>query len=333
MGHSNFVEEQKVSFTLVTGGAGYVGSVLVGELLAGGRKVRVLDCLSWGGEGLLGVWDHSNFQFLRGNMTVADDRRAALRDVETVIHLAAIVGDPACKQDPELARSVNLDATCSLIDESVAAGVQNFIFVSTCSNYGVSDPDQLASESSPLNTVSLYAETKVAVEEYLLQQAQDGFVPTVLRLATVYGVSPRMRFDLTVNEFALDAAQGKKLVIYGEHHWRPYVHVRDIAQAMKLVMDSPPSVRSGQVFNVGHTDENYQKLTLARMLQERLPELQVEYVKSGPDPRSYRVSFAKIAQTLGFQPRYLMGDGLDEVIGLVKAGIIENSDAPRWRNT
>jgi len=146
-------------------------------------------------------------------------------------------------------------------------------------------------------------------------------------------VSPRMRFDLTVNEFARDAALGKKLVIYGEHYWRPYVHVRDVARAIHLVLESPAPVRRGQVFNVGHTDENYQKLTLSRLLQERAPDLQVDFVKAGPDPRSYRVGFEKIARTLSFQPSFRVSDGLDEVIALVRAGIIGKLDDPRWGNT
>jgi nucleoside-diphosphate-sugar epimerase len=322
-----------MAMTLITGGAGYVGSALVADLLAAGRKVRVLDCLRSGGEGLLGVWSRPGFEFMRGDVTVAADRQAALRGVESVVHLAAIVGDPACKQEPDLARAVNLDGTCSLIDESIAAGVRDFVFVSTCSNYGISDPDQLATEESPLNPLSLYAETKVTVERYLSERAREEFIPTVLRLATVHGVSPRMRFDLTVNEFARDAALGKKLVIYGERYWRPYVHVRDVGRSIMLALESPVGSRRGQVFNVGHTDENYQKLTLSNLLQERVPGLQVEFVKAGPDPRSYRVGVEEIARTLGFQPRFRVLDGLDEVIALIRAGVIGKLDDPRWSNT
>jgi len=322
-----------MAMTLVTGGAGYVGSALVSDLLAAGRKVRVLDCLRSGGEGLLGVWSRPGFEFMRGDVTIAAERRAALRGVESIVHLAAIVGDPACKQEPELARAVNLDGTCRLIDEAIGAGVRDFVFVSTCSNYGISDPEQLATEESPLNPVSIYAETKVAAEHYLLERARDEFAPTVLRLATVYGVSPRMRFDLTVNEFARDAALGKKLVIYGERYWRPYVHVRDVGHAIMLALDSPVAAPRGGVFNVGHTDENYQKLTLSDLLLERLPGLQVEFVKAGPDPRSYRVGFEKIARVLGFQPRFRVSNGLDEVITLVRAGVIGNLDDARWGNT
>lgn len=319
--------------TLVTGGAGYVGAALVHKLLASGRRVRVIDNLRWSGETMLSVWGHPQFEFMRGDVTAPVDRQTALRDVTAVVHLAAVVGDPACKKEPELTRALNLEATCRIADEARAAGARDFIFVSTCSNYGISDPGQLATEESPLNPVSLYAETKVAAEQYLLGQTPAGWTPTVLRLATVYGVAPRMRFDLTVNEFARDAALGRKLVIFGELFWRPYVHVQDVAAAILLTLDSPVDARRGQVFNVGHTDENYQKLTLSRLLQERVPDLPVEFVSTGPDPRSYRVGFEKIARVLGFQPQYRVPQGLDEVISLVRGGVLGQLDDPRWRNS
>lgn len=318
---------------LVTGGAGYIGSVLIRELLAAGHDTVVVDNLRFGGEGLLGVWTQPRFQFLRRDVRFESDRRIALRDVEAVVHLAAIVGDPACKKDPDLAKTINLDATCYLADQARAAGVREFIFVSTCSNYGISDSSQLATEESPLNPVSLYAETKVAAEKYLLANVADGFAPTVLRLATVYGVSPRMRFDLTINEFARDGALGKKLIVYGEHHWRPYVHVQDVAGAVLQVLNSPIPDRKGQIFNVGQTNENYQKITICELLKRFLPGLAVEYVKTGPDPRSYRVSFEKISRSLGYKPERELQQGLEEIVQLVQSGVLSDCTAPRWSNS
>jgi nucleoside-diphosphate-sugar epimerase len=319
--------------TLVTGGAGYVGVPVVQQLLASGRRVRVLDTLRWGGESLLGVWPHPHFELVKGDVTVAADRAGALDGAGSVVHLAAIVGDPACKQEPDLAQRINLDATRALYDEAAASGAADFIFVSTCSNYGIADPAELATERSPLNPASHYARTKVAAEEYLLQHRGAGPAATVLRLATVYGVAPRMRFDLTVNEFARDAALRKPLEIFAETLWRPYVHVSDVASAVRLVLDSPEAVRRGEVFNVGHTGENYQKLALCRLLQERVPELDISFVRTGADPRSYRVSFEKIASRLGFQPAHTVPAGIDEVIELVRSGVIADLDAARWRNT
>ncbi len=322
-----------MGLTLITGGAGYIGSALVPQLLAAGRKVRVVDWLRMQGESLLPVWNQPGFEFQKGDITRAPDRERALDGVTSIIHLAAIVGDPACKKEPELARSVNLDATCALIDGARRHGVRDFIFVSTCSNYGISDPGQLATEQSPLNPVSLYAETKVEAERYLLQYAGPSFIPTGLRLATVYGVAPRMRFDLTVNEFARDAALGRKLVVFAEKLWRPYVHVKDVAAAIQLVLESPEAARSGQVFNVGHTTENYQKQRLCELLQARVPDLVVEYVAQGNDPRSYRVSFERIGTELGFRPQFRVPDGIDETLALVRDGIIADPDERRWRNS
>ena len=322
-----------MSLTLITGGAGYVGVPVVTTLLEAGHRVRVLDTLRWGGESLLGVWAHPQFEMMKGDVTVAADRARALEGVTSVVHLAAIVGDPACKQEPELAERINLDATRALYDEAGRHGVRDFVFVSTCSNYGIADPAELATEGSPLNPASHYANTKVAAEQYLLGQSGHGPAATVLRLATVYGVAPRMRFDLTVNEFAREAALGRRLEIFAETLWRPYVHVSDVAAAVRLVLETPVEARRGQVFNVGHTDENYQKKTLGLLLKDRVPSVDIATVASGSDPRSYRVSFEKIASTLGYKPAHTVPEGIGEVVELVRSGAIEDPDAARWRNT
>ena len=322
-----------MSHTLITGGAGYVGVPVVTTLLQAGHRVRVLDTLRWGGESLLGVWAHPQFEMMKGDVTAAADRARALEGVTSVVHLAAIVGDPACKQEPELAERINLDATRALYDEAGRHGVRDFVFVSTCSNYGIADPAELATEGSPLNPASHYANTKVAAEQYLLGQSGNGPAATVLRLATVYGVAPRMRFDLTVNEFAREAALGRRLEIFAETLWRPYVHVCDVAAAIRLVLETPVEARRGQVFNVGHTDENYQKKTLGSLLKDRVPSVDIATVASGSDPRSYRVSFEKIASTLGYKPAHTVPEGIGEVVELVRSGAIEDPDAARWRNT
>lgn len=319
--------------TLITGGAGYVGVPLADTLLASGRRVRVLDTLRWGGEPLLPVWSHPAFEFIKGDVTDGAARAQALDGVHSVVHLAAIVGDPACKQEPEAAQQINCDSTRALYDEARTAGARDFVFVSTCSNYGISDPSQLATEDSPLNPASHYARTKVEAETYLLSPPAGGPAATILRLATVYGVAPRMRFDLTVNEFARDVALGRPLEIFAEDLWRPYVHVRDVASAIRLVLDAPERVRGGRVYNVGHTDENYQKKTLAAFLRERVPGTPITTVPIGNDPRSYRVSFARIASELGFTPTHRVADGIDEVMALVRSGVIAELDHPRWRNS
>src|SRR5271165_3099362 len=226
---------------LVTGGAGYIGSTLVPLLLAEGHGVRVLDTLLHGGESLLGVWSHPAFEFMRGDLCDRTTVQSAVSGRDAVVHLAAVVGDPACSRQPDLARATNLDASLSLIEESQHAGVLRFIFASTCSNYGkMKDVDRYVDEESELSPVSLYAQTKVEVEMALLRSSRNnGWCPTPLRFSTVYGVSPRMRFDLTVNEFTMEMLTKKHLKVFGEQFWRPYLHVCDAARAIHLVLSAP----------------------------------------------------------------------------------------------
>ncbi len=318
---------------LVTGGAGYVGSVLVNQLLERGDEVRVLDSLIHGSvPSLLGVWSHPSLEFIHGDVRDASMRKIALEGVTAVVHLAAIVGDPACARDPETARDVNQHGTAALVRDARAAGVQRLIFASTCSNYGKVDGDDLANEKWDLNPVSLYAETKVSAELDVLAQSENGLATTCLRLATVYGTSPRMRFDLTVNEFTRDVALGRELVVYGEQFWRPYVHVRDAARGIATALDAPKDIVRGEVFNVGNTEENYRKLDLVEILRRRTPDAAVSFVQRDEDPRDYRVSFDKIAATLGYRVSTTVPDGIDEVSLLVESGLLADPYAGVYRN-
>jgi len=317
---------------LVTGGAGYVGSTLVPMLLAKGHRVRVLDCLLHGGHSMLGVWAHPGFEFQLNDVRDRSAVRKAVSEMDTVVHLAAIVGDPACARQPDVAQTVNLDASLMLLEESKTAGVSRFLFASTCSNYGRSrDPGEYVDESAELKPVSLYAETKVAVERALL--SSNGIAnKTLLRFATVFGVSPRMRFDLTVNEFTLDLLKKKHLVVFGEQFWRPYVHVRDAARAIELVLSSPPEKVAGEVFNVGSTRENYQKQQLVEMIRPYAPEATIEFVHKDEDPRDYRVRFARINERLGFDITLTVRDGIEEVACLVRDGVLGDCDSSAYRN-
>lgn len=319
---------------LVTGGAGYVGSTLVPMLLNRGHGVRVLDSLMHGGDTLLGSWANPGFEFVNGDVRDAATVRRALAGVDAVVHLAAIVGDPACARSPEDARAINLDGSLGLIEAAKKAGVSRFVFASTCSNYGkMKDPNGYVDESSELSPVSLYAETKVAVERALLEGgSNNGFIGTPLRFATVFGVSPRMRFDLTVNEFTMEMLTKGKLVVFGEQFWRPYVHVADAGRAITMVLEAPPETVRGQVFNVGSTDQNYQKQQLVELIQSHAPEAEVEYVHKAEDPRDYRVSFARINGQLGFETTRGVDDGINEVARLVRSGVIQNFGDARFRN-
>lgn len=310
---------------LVTGAAGYIGSVLIGILLDGGYSVRGLDNLMFGGQGLLAYLNRPGFAFVDGDIRDAETVRHALDGVSAVVHLAAIVGDPACKAEPDLARDVNGTGARLVADCAVDTGVRRFVFASTCSNYGkMPDPAGYVDETTPLNPVSLYAELKVAFEEYLLSLAPDVMETTCLRFATVYGLSPRPRFDLTVNEFTRDLTLGRTLEIYGERFWRPYCHVSDLARACVLAIEAPREAVAGEAFNVGDTRENYQKKGLAQMIVEQVPESSglVKYVDRVDDPRDYRVRFGKIRRSLGFQIERRVPDGIREIIEAIRSGLI-----------
>ncbi|MGQ9591341.1 MAG: NAD-dependent epimerase/dehydratase family protein [Candidatus Zipacnadales bacterium] len=320
---------------LLSGGAGYVGSVAARVLLAEGHHVRVLDSLLYGGQALLGLYHYENFDFVRGDIRSADVANAALAEVDAVVHLAAIVGDPACARQPELACDVNLDASLRLIELTQRRGIKRFVFASTCSNYGrMADPLLYVTEDSELCPVSLYAETKVAVERALLDASiRDKSAVTVLRFATVFGVSPRMRFDLTVNEFTMEILTRRRLAVYGAHFWRPYIHVRDAARAIAMVLDAPIENVSGKVFNVGDTSQNYQKRQLVELICAQVGnDVEIDYIQKEEDPRDYRVSFDRIRDALGFEITRDVEDGIREIIGAIKQGVISDFDNPSYRN-
>jgi nucleoside-diphosphate-sugar epimerase len=319
---------------LITGGAGYLGSTLAPLLLAAGHQVRVLDRLAYGGESLLGIWCHPGFEFVRGDIRDRTTVQTAVAGRDAVVHLAAVVGDPSCARNPDLARATNLDASLTLIEESQHAGVGRFIFASTCSNYGkMTDAHQYVDEESELRPVSLYAETKVAVERALLGTCRNnGWCPTPLRFSTLYGVSPRMRFDLTVNEFTMEMLTKKQLKVFGEQFWRPYIHVSDAARAIQLALSSPAANVGGCVFNVGATDQNFQKQQLVELIRPYAPDAFVEFVHKAEDPRDYRVSFARITSQLGFKTTRTVAEGIGEIARLVRDNIVGNFADTKYRN-
>jgi nucleoside-diphosphate-sugar epimerase len=312
---------------LVVGGAGYVGNVLVRRLLEAGHGVRVLDNLLFDhGAALAGIFEAPEFSFVRGDLRSADDRDRALEGVTDVVLLAALVGDPICKKYPELARSVNLDGSAELIESLSGLGVDRLVFTSTCSNYGLRETGEPATEESELSPLSLYAETKVELEQRILGGLGDfDFCPTVLRIATAYGLSPRMRFDLTISEFTRTLAIGQELLVYDADTWRPYCHVADISRAVMTVLEADADLVRGEVFNVGHGDENYTKRMVVDAVQEHLGgEGEVRYEEGGVDPRNYRVSFDKITGVLGFEPQQRVPSSVGNLIAAIRAGAFED---------
>jgi len=320
---------------LVTGAAGYIGSVLVGQLLAMKYKVIGVDMLMFGGDSIIGIYNHPQFKFIKADIRDIDLIRPILDETDAIVHLAAIVGDPACAKDPELATSINWEGSVGLLKAAnESRAVKRFIFASTCSNYGKMEGDAFITEESPLNPISLYAELKVRFEQYLLKtDFREDLCTTALRFATVYGISPRIRFDLTVNEFTRDVALGRELLIFGEQFWRPYCHVEDLARACIAVLEADPAQVSKNVFNVGDIKENYQKKMLAEELKKLIPDMKVKYVQKNEDPRDYRVSFDKITQELGFNITKTVPDGMKEIIRILNDGIISDPDNQKYRNT
>jgi nucleoside-diphosphate-sugar epimerase len=313
----------------VVGGAGYIGSVLVGTLLDQGYRVRVLDCLLYDNRYAIADFENNErFEFAEGDFTDQYVLRRSLDRVTDVVLLAAIVGDPPCKKYPELAAKINDKGTIDLIQQLNGHNIDRFVFMSTCSNYGLRETDAEATEKSELKPQSLYAETKVKVERYILESAgQLDFQSTVLRCATAYGLSPRMRFDLTVNEVVRDLALKRELLVYDADTWRPYCHTTDISWAIASVLAASPEKVAGEVFNVGARGENYTKRMIVETLIKELPDAEVRYREGSVDPRNYRVSFEKIAATLGFEARRTVTDYIPELIGFVASGQFGDEDA------
>jgi len=279
------------------------------------------------------------FSFIRADIT---DYRQVDSIIDTskcfaIVHLAAIVGDPACKLEPELARRTNLDAPVHLLEKAMEAGVARFIFASTCSNYGkMNEPESYVDESSPLAPVSLYAELKVGVEEVLLNKTEKRekiFSDLHSDLPRYFGVSPRMRFDLTVNEFTKELALGRELVVFGEHFWRPYCHVSDFSRAITLVLRAPKDKVAYNVFNVGDSSQNYTKKMIVDELLKQIPQGRVKFVQKEEDPRDYRVRFDKIRVELGFRISKTVPEGINEIVTALRFGVIENPDDQRYYNT
>jgi len=306
---------------LVTGGAGYIGSILVRQLLGAGERVRVLDRFLFGGDGLQGLEPEEGLEVLHRDLRDPRAYTEALEGVETVVHLAAIVGDKACAADEERAVQTNWTATIAFARAAESRGVRRFVFASTCSVYG-EGRDEVLTEESPAKPLSLYAETRWHAERGLLEMAGGStFEPILLRFGTVYGLSPRMRFDLVVNLLARDAALKRAITIFGGGQWRPFVHVVDIARALAMAI-SEPLPEGPPILNVGDNLENYQLRDLKEEIERCLPEARVRIEPEAKDPRTYRVSFDRIERLWGFRATKRVRDGIEEIAAAVRNGRI-----------
>jgi nucleoside-diphosphate-sugar epimerase len=315
---------------LVIGGAGYVGSVLVRKLLARGYRVTVLDALMYGEESVEELWERDDLDVIQGDLRDIEAVVAACRNADAVVHLGAIVGDPACDLDRDLAFQVNLEANRTIAAVARGIGIRRFIFSSTCAVYGASD--EILDEASAVAPVSVYAETKLGSEELLLSMNGGTFAPTVLRFGTFYGLSPRARFDLVVNLLAAKALTEGEITIIGGAQWRPFIHVEDGADAIISCLEAPLRVVASRVFNVGSDQQNHRMQDIAAIIAGEVPGLTVKYEPQTQHEPNYHVSFTRIRHDLDFVPSHDIASVVAEVRDAIKSGAISHYADARYSN-
>jgi len=302
---------------LLVGGAGYIGSILARRLLDTGVKVRMLDRLVYGYAAIEEILQHPNFELIVGDCRNIQTVVGAVQGVSAIVHLAAIVGDPACDVDRQTALETNYAATRMLIEVAKGHRIRRFLFASSCSVYGATDV--VADERSPVQPLSLYAQTKVDSEQALLAARSDFFQPVILRFATIFGYSPRPRFDLVVNLLTARAHQEGVITIFNGDQWRPFLHVEDAAASIMHLLNAPLGLVGGQVFNVGSPKMNYTLTQVAEKIREEFPQLRVEHIDNS-DRRDYRVSFQKIRSQVGFESKRSLEDGIRELKQVMQTG-------------
>jgi nucleoside-diphosphate-sugar epimerase len=321
---------------LLLGGAGYVGTVLTSHLLKKGYKVRALDNFIYENEfAVQPYFGDPDYEFMKGDITNENDLQKAVEGVTDVVILAGLVGDPITKKYPEASKKINTKGVQKCIDFLNGKGLDKVIFISTCSNYGLIEEEELADENFKLNPLSLYASAKVEAEKHLLGMKEEAdYTGTVLRFATAFGLSPRMRFDLTVSEFIRDLFFGKELLVYDEHTWRPYCHLRDFSRLIELVIESEKDKVNFEVFNAGGEVNNFTKKMIVYEVLKHVTNGKVIYNSEGSDPRNYRVSFKKVKDVLGFEPKFIVEDGIKELVEALKLGLYADSvkDSEKYGN-
>jgi nucleoside-diphosphate-sugar epimerase len=323
-------EDRPIHHVLVIGGAGYIGSALLPKLLEKGYQVRLVDLLLYGTEPIEKYLDHPHLEVMQADFRQIDKIVEAMRDVDAVIHLGGIVGDPASALDEELTTEINLIATRMIAEVAKGSGVGHFIFASTCSVYGASD--QMLDERSELNPVSLYARSKIASEKVLLQMADEHFAPVILRFGTIYGLSGRTRFDLVVNLLTAKGYVDKEITIFGGDQWRPFLHVDDAAQALLQVMEAPMGLVRNQIFNVGSNQQNYTIRQVGEIVHSFVADAKVVNKGEDVDRRNYWVNFNKINHTLGFAPNWTVEQGVEQVLQALRSGKVGDYKDARYSN-
>jgi len=334
---------KSIKSVVVFGGAGYLGSVMSERLIQEGYRVTIYDELNFGREPISNLLDSEQCQLIVGDIRDSKSVGQAVKNHDAVILLAALVGDPACASDPDETISVNVLGSTNVLEACRQYGTQRFIFASTDSCYGTQTG--IINELNPLIPVSLYGEAKMTMEDRIMTAWQEdriktspqtgtlpGFAPVILRMATLYGLSPRMRFDLVLNLLTWRACNGQTIMIYGGEQWRPLVHVRDAAEAYLYALRAPAELVSGQIFNVGANDQNIQIKDLGQTVATVLPHADTEWVDQPPDLRDYHVDFSKVTRVLGWEAQRSMQDGIEEIRDAAANGKFDKNAMHLYRN-
>lgn len=318
---------------ILIGGEGYIGTVVSKYLVAKDYEVISFDNLIYqNSSNVISNQYHPNYSFIFGDIRDEYKLNQVLDRNSNVIILAGLVGDPITKKYPLISEQINNIGIKNVIDISINKKVKKIVFISTCSNYGVISDEDVADENFILNPLSSYAKSKVENEKYLLNNSNENTSITILRFATAFGISPRTRFDLTVNEFVKTAYLNKKLIIYDKETWRPYCHVNDFARAIELIIREDQYKVNNQIYNVGGDENNFTKKMILDKIKQKVSSLECEFIEDSKDRRNYKVSFEKIQNELNFKINYSVDYGINELLQAFKSNIFNFSDENTYGN-
>ncbi|MBT4352347.1 NAD-dependent epimerase/dehydratase family protein, partial [archaeon] len=304
------LDNNKTKSVLITGGAGYLGSILARKLLGRGHKVRILDNLLYGNDSIKNLKNNPNFEFVKGDLKHIDVVAKAATGINAVVHLAGIVGDPACSISPKYTIEQNFLSTVNIANICKYNQINRFIFASSCSVYG--HGNKILNENSKLNPVSLYARDKINSENGIMNLANDNFSPTIMRMGTLYGWSFRPRFDLVLNILTALAIRKGEFSIFGGDQWRPMLHVADAADAYVLAIEASTKKVGKQIFNIGSNDQNFKILDIGKIVNKIIPS-KMNVDGKDFDKRDYRVNFDKISNVLKYKSSHSIEDGIKEI--------------------
>lgn len=325
-----------MSKVLLIGGGGYVGTALTQYFLETQQKVVSIDRFIYNNkQSIHNFEEHKNYQSVHGDFSDYDLLDRIIEGVENVVILGGLVGDPITKKYPKTSEQINDISIKKCIDYFDDKNISKLIFISTCSNYGLIPDNVLADEDYELRPLSLYATAKVSNENYLLsKEGKVKYSGVILRFATAFGLSDRMRFDLTISQFTRELYMNKELLVFDENTWRPYCHVNDFARLIDLVFKAKKELVDFEIFNAGGTENNYTKKMIVEALLEKIPNCQIHYNQNDSDPRNYRVDFAKVKKNLNFTPKYDLNYGIEELLAAFEKGkyIDKNEDAIQYGN-